>query len=183
MDEKAIKREMEAILFVWGSPVEAGAAAGVFGISEKEAVRLLEELTEEYESRGGGLMIRRIDGSYQICTSPGCEEAVRRFCTPVKTKKLSNAAMEVLAVIAYRQPVSRVQIDEIRGVKSERVIDSLQKKGLVEERGRGSGLGRPILYGTTRFFLEKFGIGSLEDLPDVEEDAGWKEEQQISLDV
>lgn len=78
---------MEAILFVWGSPVEAGAAAGVFGISEKEAVRLLEELTEEYESRGGGLMIRRIDGSYQICTSPGCEEAVRRFCTPVKTKK------------------------------------------------------------------------------------------------
>lgn len=91
--------------------------------------------------------------------------------------------MEVLAVIAYRQPVSRVQIDEIRGVKSERVIDSLQKKGLVEERGRGSGLGRPILYGTTRFFLEKFGIGSLEDLPDVEDDAGWKEEQQISLDV
>ncbi len=119
-DEKAVKRGLEAILFVWGSPVDPGDAAGVFGVSASEIVRFLEELSGEYESRGSGLMIRRIDGSYQICTRPECEEAVRSFCTPVKTKKLSGAALEALAVIAYRQPVSRVQIDEIRGVKSER---------------------------------------------------------------
>lgn len=183
MNEEEIKRGMEAILFVWGSPVEAAAAAGVFGISESDAVRLFDEIAQEYEDRGGGLMIRRISGSYQLCTRPECEDPVRRFCMPVRTKKLSNAALEVLAVIAYRQPVSRIQIDEIRGVKSERVIDSLQKKGLIEERGRGNGIGRPILYGTTRFFLEKFGIESLDALPDIEEENTCKEEQQITLDV
>ena len=188
MDEKAVKRGLEAILFVWGSPVDPGAAAGVFGVSASEIVRFLEELAGEYESRGSGLMIRRIEGSYQICTRPECEEAVRSFCTPVKTKKLSGAALEALAVIAYRQPVSRVQIDEIRGVKSERAVESLLKRGLVEERGRGSGLGRPILYGTTPLFLEKFGIGSLKELPVIDDivkdwEEGAESSQQMSMNV
>ena len=106
----------------------------------------------------------------------------------MKTKKLSGAALEALAVIAYRQPVSRVQIDEIRGVKSERAVESLLKRGLVEERGRGSGLGRPILYGTTPLFLEKFGIGSLKELPVIDDivkdwEDGAESSQQMSMNV
>lgn len=188
MDKRTVKSGLEAILFVWGSPVDPGACAGVFGVSVSQIVDCLEELAGEYESRGSGLMIRRIDGSYQICTRPECEEAVRKFCTPVKNKKLSGAALEVLAIIAYRQPVSRVEIDEIRGVKSERAVESLLKRGLVEERGRGTGLGRPILYGTTQLFLEKFGIESLKELPAIEDVVkDWKDDgqdsQQISMNV
>ena len=104
----------------------------------------------------------------------------------MKEKKLSSAAFEVLAVIAYQQPVSKAAIDHVRGVKSERVVEGLIKRGLIEEQGRGEGLGRPILYGTTQLFLEKFGISSLKELPGLEEMENLREEtcfQQISLDV
>lgn len=169
MKREKLRSDLEAILFVWGSPVDAGSAAAALDIGASEAESLFEELRSEYDARGGGLMIRKIEKKYQICTRPECEEAIRAFCTPVRTKRLSNAALEVLAVIAYRQPVSRSEIDAVRGIKSERVIEGLIRRELVEEKGRGSGLGRPILYGTTPFFLEKFGISSLEELPDIED--------------
>ncbi len=186
MDRQEIKKNLEAILFVWGNPVKVSAAAEVFGVPPQEIASLLEELDREYDARESGLMIRRLGDEYQICTRPECEDAIRTFCTPVREKRLSNAALEVLAVIAYRQPVSRGEIDSIRGVKSERVLEGLQRRGLVEERGRGEGLGRPILYGTTKFFLEKFGIRSLDDLPELgtgedSDDAAWLE--QITMKV
>ena len=187
MKRQEMKSALEAILFVWGNAVDIKSAAEVFQITPKEAADILEELRHEYESRESGLMIRRIGKSYQICTRPEQEEAIRRFCTPVKEKKLSNAAFEVLAVIAYQQPVSRAVIDGVRGVKSERVIEGLVKRGLIEEKGRGEGLGRPVLYGTTQLFLEKFGISSLEELPELDEAEKEEREdarfQQISLDV
>jgi segregation and condensation protein B len=94
---------------------------------------------------------------------------VRKLCTPVRVKRLSQAALEVLAIIAYRQPVTRSEIDSIRGIKSERVIDGLIDKGLVEVSGRSEGIGRPLIYVTTREFLKKFGFASLKDLPEVPE--------------
>lgn len=186
MERQEMKDALEAILFVWGNPVDIKSAAEVFQITPKDAADLLEELRHEYEERRSGLMIRQIGKSYQICTRPEQEEAIRRFCTPVKQKKLSNAAFEVLAVIAYQQPVSKAVIDNIRGVKSEKVIEGLMRRGLIEEKGRGEGLGRPVLYGTTQLFLEKFGISSLRELPKLEETEKLGEEarfQQISLDV
>lgn len=185
MERQEMKNALEAILFVWGNPVDIKSAAEAFQITSKDAADLLEELRREYEERRSGLMIRRIGQSYQICTRPEQEEAIRRFCTPVK-EKLSNAAFEVLAVIAYQQPVSKAVIDNIRGVKSEKVIEGLIRRGLIEERGRGEGLGRPMLYGTTQLFLEKFGISSLRELPRLEETEDFGDEvrfQQISLDV
>ena len=102
MERRQIKRELEAVLFLWGSPVDTGVAAEAFSVPEAEMREILEELREDYELRDGGLMIRKIDGKYQICTRPECAEAVRNFCSPVKEKRLSNAALEVLAIIAYR---------------------------------------------------------------------------------
>lgn len=169
MDRDSIKRDLEAILFVWGSPVDTALAAGVFSVSEDKARKLLDELSAEYEARGSGLMIRKMEGQYQLCTRPECENSVREFCAPARKKKLSNAALEVLAIIAYRQPVAKSEIDAIRGVRSDSVMEGLLNRGLIEEKGRGSGLGHPILYGTTAFFLEKFGISSLRDLPGAEE--------------
>ena len=94
---------------------------------------------------------------------------IRRLCTPVKEKRLSQAALEVLAVIAYKQPVTKPTIDSIRGIKSDRVLEGLMKRGLVEERGRSSAIGRPVLYGTTREFLALFGFESLDELPEIED--------------
>ena len=114
-------------------------------------------------------MIREIEQSFQFCTVPKNSEYIQRFCTPVREKKLSQSALEVLAIIAYKQPVTRAEIDAIRGIKCDRVIEGLAKKELVEEKGRSHGIGRPILYGTTKLFLEKFGFSSLKDLPEIEE--------------
>ena len=116
-----------------------------------------------------GIRIREIDKSFQFCTAMENGEYIERFCTPTKEKKLSQSAMEVLAIIAYKQPVTRSEIESIRGIKCERVIEGLAKKELIEEKGRSTGIGRPILYGTTKLFLEKFGFETLKDLPDIEE--------------
>ena len=94
---------------------------------------------------------------------------LKKLCTPVRIRRLSQAALEVLAIIAYRQPVTRSEIDSIRGIKSERVIDGLIDKGLIEISGRSEGVGRPLIYATTKEFLKKFGFSSLNDLPEVPE--------------
>lgn len=178
MNRKQMKRDLEAVLFILGSPVDAAAAAEAFSAGEEEIRALLEELKQEYEERSGGLMIRVIDGKYQICTRPECGEAVRNFCSPVKEKKLSGAALEVLAIIAYRQPVTKSEIDMIRGVRSDSVLEGLIQRNLIEGKGRAGGLGRPVLYGTTSFFMEKFGISSLKDLPEIEDLSGLTAEDQ-----
>ena len=153
MDEKAVKRGLEAILFVWGSPVDPGAAAGVFGFLHPKSFDFLKNSPENMSPAAAAddtADRRKLSDLHPA----GMRGSGTEFLYSCETKKLSGAALEALAVIAYRQPVSRVQIDEIRGVKSERAVESLLKRGLVEERGRGSGLGRPILYGRHRCFLK-----------------------------
>ena len=168
MASRVIKSAFESMLFVWGDLLSAKEASEVFGISEKEAIECFEELALEYRQEGRGIRIRRVGKSFQFITLGDNEEFVRKLCTPVKVKKLSRAALEVLAIIAYKQPVTKGEIDSIRGIKCARVIEGLSKKGLVKALGRSDAVGRPVLYGTTEEFLKNFGFSSLKELPDIE---------------
>ena len=167
--KKTIKSALESLMFVWGQPLNVKDAAEMFNVPWREVYEYMKELQEEYEEQSRGIRIREIDKSFQFCTAPENGEYIERFCTPTKEKKLSQSALEVLAIIAYKQPVTRSEIESIRGIKCERVIEGLAKKELIEEKGRSTGIGRPILYGTTKLFLEKFGFETLKDLPEIEE--------------
>lgn len=169
LDRKSIKSAFESMLYIWGQPLSAGDAADVVDISKKDAMELFQELADEYEKEGRGIMIRRVNDSFQFVTRPENAEIVKRLCTPVKVRKLSQAALEVLAIIAYRQPVTKGEIDAIRGVKCDRVIEGLQNKDLIYEKGRSDAVGRPILYATTDTFLKNFGFATLDELPEIED--------------
>ena len=158
-DEKRKRKSaLESMMFVWGSPLPAATAAEALGVTKSYAVTFLTALLYHSSPLGSGLAVREINGRFQFCTVPENELYISNLCAPVKSKRLSSAAMEVLTIIAYRQPVSRSEIEFVRGLKSENVL-----------YGRGTGLGRPILFGTTDLFLEKFGISSLDELPDIED--------------
>ena len=165
---KAIKSAMESMMFTWGEPLEAKMAADVFNITKEEAYECFKEL-QEYEQEGRGIVIREVNKAFQFVTREENADYVRRLCTPVKAKKLSQSALEVLAIIAYKQPVTKGEMEAIRGIKCDRVVEGLMNKNLIEEVGRSSAIGRPILYGTTDTFLKNFGFTSLKELPDIED--------------
>ena len=121
----------------------------------------VKELQAEYEQEGRGIVIREVNKAFQFVTREENADYVRRLCTPVKAKKLSQSALEVLAIIAYKQPVTKGEMEAIRGIKCDRVVEGLMNKNLIEEVGRSSAIGRPILYGTTDTFLKNFGFTSL----------------------
>lgn len=185
---KTKKSALESMMFVMGEAIEVKDAASILETSREEIRELFNELKDEYEMEGRGIRIRQLDDSYGFVTNIENDVFIRKLCTPVRIKRLSQAALEVLAIIAYRQPVTRGEIDSIRGIKSERVIEGLSDKGLVEAVGRSEGVGRPVLYGTTKEFLAKFGFSSLDDLPEIEELESDKElnglelHQQLTLD-
>ncbi len=169
MNKQSVKSVLESLLFVWGEPLEASAAAELFDMPAKDMLFIFRELASDYEERGSGLRLREADGAFQLCTASENDDYITRFCTPVKEKRLSQASLEVLAIIAYKQPVTKPQIDAVRGIKSDRVIENLLKRGLIEEKGRSQAIGRPVLYGTTRDFLLQFGFESLKDLPQLDD--------------
>lgn len=185
---KTKKSALESMMFVMGEAIEVKDAASILETSREEIRELFNELKDEYEMEGRGIRIRQLDDSYGFVTNIENDVFIRKLCTPVRIKRLSQAALEVLAIIAYRQPVTRGEIDSIRGIKSERVIEGLYDKGLVEAVGRSEGVGRPVLYGTTKEFLARFGFSSLDDLPEIEELESDKERsglelhQQLTLD-
>ena len=172
------------MLYVWGQPLAAKDAADTLDISKKDAIDLFEELAEEYEKEDRGIRIRRINESFQFVTKEENADIIKRLCTPVKVKRLSQAALEVLAIIAYKQPVTKGEIDAIRGVKCDRVIEGLMRKELIREKGRSDAVGRPMLYATTDTFLKNFGFESLSDLPEIEdlEDVLDVEEDENDID-
>jgi len=166
---KTMKSALETMMFMWGEPLEVKDAAEVLE-ADKNIIRgLFRELQAEYEQEGRGIRIREADDAFGFVTLAENDIFLKKLCTPVRVRRLSQAALEVLAIIAYRQPVTRSEIDSIRGIKSERVIDGLIDKGLIEISGRSEGVGRPLIYATTREFLKKFGFSSLKDLPEVPE--------------
>jgi len=167
--KKTVKSAFESMLFVWGEPLDVKVAAEIFNMNWKDAYDYFKELQAEYEQEGRGIQIREIEKSFQLCTNIENNEYIERLCTPVKEKKLSQSALEVLAIVAYKQPVTKGEIEAIRGIKCDRVIEGLMKKELIAEAGRSSGIGRPILYGTTSVFLKNFGFKDLKDLPDIDD--------------
>jgi segregation and condensation protein B len=190
-DEKSVKSAFESMMFVWGEPLDVKTAADVAGVDRKEAYRWFKDLQREYEESGRGIVVREIDGAFQFITRAENFDCLRRLCTPVREKRLTQAALEVLAIIAYKQPVTRGEIDAIRGIKCDRVLEGLMKKDLIEETGRSNAVGRPILYGTTKSFLRHFNFESLRELPDIEDiesavqDQGAEdpEAEQIAIDI
>ena len=166
---KTMKSALETMMFIWGEPLEVKDAAEVLE-ADKNVIRgLFRALQTEYEQEGRGIRIREVDDAFGFVTLAENDMFLKKLCTPVRVRRLSQAALEVLAIIAYRQPVTRSEIDSIRGIKSERVIDGLIDKGLIEISGRSEGVGRPLIYATTKEFLKKFGFSSLKDLPEVPE--------------
>ena len=169
MNNKTIKSAFESMLFTWGEPLPAKDAANVFGIETEQALDLMRELQEEYLQEGRGIVIREINGAFQYVTREDNAPYIERLCTPVKSKRLSQSALEVLAIVAYKQPVTKGEIEAIRGIKCDRVMEGLAAKGLVEAVGRSQAIGRPILYGTTDEFLKNFGFSSIKELPEIED--------------
>lgn len=157
---------VEALLFASDAPLMAADLARADEALDEDMVEAaVRELRQEYEQQGRAVQIYEIAGGYQLLTRPEYAPYLERFGTVAQSSRLSNAALEVLAIIAYRQPIGRAEVEEIRGVGSSGVIRTLQDRSLIDVAGRGEGLGRPLLYGTTGRFLEHFGFHSLEDLP------------------
>ncbi|MDD4378069.1 MAG: SMC-Scp complex subunit ScpB [Eubacteriales bacterium] len=167
--KKTIKSAFESMMYVWGEPLDVKTVADIFNISKADAYDYFLELQQEYEQEGRGIVIREINKTFQFVTRAENAEYIERLCTPVKIKKLSQSALEVLAIVAYKQPVTKGEIESIRGVKCDRVIEGLGKKDLIEEKGRSNAIGRPILYGTTDTFLKQFGFKSIKELPEIED--------------
>ena len=165
MEIKEYKAAIEAVLFASGEPVTLSRMAEALELDAETTLRLLEDLANEYAMRGGGLRILKLDNSYQMSTAHAYAQPVRRALDLRRNTPLSQAAMEVLSIIAYDQPVTRPFIEQVRGVDCSGVMQSLQQKGLIEEKGRLDLPGRPLLYGTTQNFLRCFGIDRLEQLP------------------
>jgi segregation and condensation protein B len=159
----SLTARLEALLFVASEPVSAQQLAAAVQLPIQQVEQNLTLLNLELQPRG--IRLSNHQGRYQLITAPEVSEEVELFLGLDATSRLSKAALETLAIIAYQQPVTRPQIDNIRGVNSDGVLRSLLNKGLIEEAGRAEGPGRPILYITTADFLQHFGLGSLEELP------------------
>ena len=167
--KQEIKSAFESMMFVWGEPLDVKIAADVFGIGKEEAKSYFEELKAEYTDEERGIRVRQIGGKYQFVTWEENFDFINSICTPVKERRLTQAALEVLAIVAYKQPVTKSEIDSIRGIKSDRVLEGLVNKNLVEERGRAEAIGKPVIYGTTEAFLANFDLADIRELPDIED--------------
>ena len=164
-----LKGALEALLLVSSDPVSASQLAGALDATPGEVASLLAELSVEYTEANRGFQLREVAGGWRLFTHPAWHDRVEAYVLSWDTQKLSQAALETLAVIAYHQPVTREMVKGIRGVNSDGVISSLADKGLIREVGRDTERGGAILYGTTNAFLEKFGLRSARDLPDLEQ--------------
>lgn len=175
----SIKGALEALLLVSSDPVSASALAASLDVAPGEVASLLAELQVEYEEANRGFQLREVAGGWRLFTHPAFHDQVEAFVLSWDIQKLSQAALETLAVIAYHQPVTRETVKGIRGVNSDGVISSLVDKGLIREMGRDPQRGQAILYGTTAAFLEKFGLRSVRDLPDLEQFAPDEQSRQF----
>ena len=169
MDKQKISSIIESILFVAGDPVSVSDIASVLESEETVVEAVVSEMIEKRKQENSGIQIRYAEGQMQLCSNGAYFDYVVKLLQPEKTHTLSRSAMETLAIVAYQQPVTRMEIEEIRGVKCNYSLSTLLGKGLIEQLGRKDVLGRPMLYGTTDMFLRHFGIDSLDDLPELPE--------------
>jgi segregation and condensation protein B len=165
MEDKDKKSVLEVLLFLSGEPFLPSALKDIVELPETEIKRLMDELMAEYRERNAGLLIVEIANGYQMVTNPEYAEWVKKFRSTHISSRLSVPALETLAIIAYKQPVIRAEIEQLRGVNADSAIKTLLDKRLIKIMGRKEVPGRPFLYGTTREFLQYFGLKDLTELP------------------
>lgn len=168
-DRKRYISIIESLLFASGDPMKVKDIASILECSEKYTKEVLEELRIEYGKEERGIKVVCINNTYQLVTKPENSDYIQKILKTNSRQSLSQAAIESLAIIAYKQPITRVEIDEIRGVKSESALQKLLERNLIKECGRKEVIGRPILYGTTDEFLRQFQLENLKELPTIEE--------------
>jgi segregation and condensation protein B len=163
------RKAIEAILLVVEEPVDPNTLAQVLEVPTETIVTTLRELRTEYIDQGRGFVLREVGGGWRLYTDPGAAAYVERFVLHGRSTRLSQAALETLAIVAYKQPVTRARVSQIRGVDADGAVRSLVARGLVEEVGREPSPGQPLLYGTTAAFLERLGLDDISSLPPLPE--------------
>ncbi len=169
IDLTTLRGAIESLLFVADTPISVDKFGELLGQDKNLITKVIKDLQQEYQENERGFQVREVGGGYRFMTHPGYAEYVEKLVISKDYRRLTQAALETLAIIAYKQPITRQEISNIRGVNAEAVIHSLEEKSLIEEKGRQQGPGLPIIYGTTQEFLESFGLKSLDDLPPLEE--------------
>lgn len=165
MEEKNYRAIIEAILFTMGESVDLGKIAEAIELDKKETQKILEEMMEEYNSSDRGVAIMELDGAYQMCTKSEMYEYLIKIAKQPKHRVLTDVLLETLSIIAYKQPVTKAEIEKIRGVSSDHAVSKLVEYNLICELGRLDAPGRPLLFGTTEEFLRSFGVNSIDNLP------------------
>ena len=171
MSEKNYEAIIEAILFTMGDSVELSQIAGAIELPEAETKERIEKLSAHYEEEGRGVRIVCLEGSsYQMCTDSSMYEYLIRIAKQPHKRVLTDVLLETLSIVAYKQPVTKAEIEKIRGVSSDHAVNKLVEYGLVQELGRLDAPGKPMLFGTTEEFLRSFGVSSIDDLPELTPD-------------
>lgn len=165
MDEKEKKSFLEAMLFLSGDPLTPSSFKGVAEMDESEIRQIMRDLIAEYRGREGGILIAEIAEGYQMITNPQLAPWIKKFEGLNVSTRLSMAALETLAIIAYKQPIIKAEIEHVRGVSSDGVVKTLLDRRLIKIMGKKEAPGKPLLYGTTREFLQYFGLKDLTELP------------------
>ena len=166
----SLKAQIESILFTMGESVEISTIAKALEISSSEVKKIVQELMQDYANEDRGLKIIELDKAYQMCTKPETYEALIKVAKQPKRQVLTDVLMETLSIIAYKQPVTKSEIERIRGVKCDFAVNKLVEYELVCELGRLDSPGRPLLFGTTEEFLRRFGVQSQDTLPNIDQD-------------
>ncbi len=164
-----IKSIIEALLFTWGDPLSLGDISKIMDIDKKALENIMLEMIDDFNSSKRGLRIVKMNDMYQIGTRPEYFDYIKKLNYSTSKRNLSNAALETLSIIAYKQPITKSEIDHIRGVKCDRAIETLMGRQMIKELGRLDKPGKPIIYGTTEEFLKAFALETLSDLPDLKE--------------
>lgn len=190
MEINKVKAQIEAILFTLGEAIELDRLAQTVEHDEDTVVRIIHSMMDDYEREDRGIHIIELDKSYQLCTKSSLYESIIRIAHVPKKHVLTDVLLETLSIIAYKQPITKIQIEAIRGVKCDHAINKLVEYNLVCEMGRLDAPGRPILFGTTEDFLRSFGLQSLEALPIMNPEKmedfkleAEEEVQQLKLDI
>ncbi len=168
MNDKEIKSAIESLLFAWGEPLKIKDLAKALDIPTDKIKSNIIDLKKEFNEQMRGIQLIEVNNSYQLCTRRENYQYIEKLCMSSVSKGLSQPSLEVLAIIAYKQPITKHEIDNIRGVKSDKAINTLIERELIEVKGRLEKTGRPLIFGTTELFLKVFGFKSLEDLPKIE---------------